>query len=105
MLSGPEYSRLQKHIHGMDVSRLTAVFDALGEANRCLIFRAIAQRPHANVSQLAAAVGISDSLASQHLKILREAGVVTRRREGKRVYYDVNSSDALVAAIKNVVEE
>jgi ArsR family transcriptional regulator len=105
MLSSSEHRKLQKHIGGMDVSRLAAAFDALGEPNRCLIFRAVLQHSRANVSQLAAAVGISDSLASQHLKILREAGLVTRRKEGKRVYYDMNSNDALVVALKSVVEE
>jgi ArsR family transcriptional regulator len=105
MLSASEHRKLQKHVQGMDVSRLAGVFDALGEPNRCLIFRAVLKRPHANVSQLALAVGISDSLASQHLKVLREAGLVTRRREGKRVYYDMNSHDVLVEAIKKVVEE
>lgn len=105
MLSASEHRKLQKHVRGMDVSRLASVFDALGEPNRCLIFRAVLKHPHANVSQLAQAVDISDSLASQHLKILREAGLVTRRKEGKRVYYDMNSQDALVVALKNVVEE
>jgi DNA-binding transcriptional ArsR family regulator len=105
MLSASEYQRLQQHLEGIDVTRMTTVFDALGEPNRCLIFRAILRQPNANVSQLAQLVGISDSLASQHLKTLREAGLISRFKEGKRVYYDVNTNDALVGALQKVVEE
>lgn len=89
----------------MDVSRLTSAFDALSEPNRCLIFRALLKTPHANVGQLADIVGISDSLASQHLKTLREAGLIVRRKEGKQVFYDINANDALVTALEMVVED
>jgi DNA-binding transcriptional ArsR family regulator len=105
MLSPSEHKHLENYIQDMDVSRLTVAFDALSEPNRCLIFRALLKNSRANVDQLASAIGISESLASQHLKILREAGLVTRRKEGKRVYYDMNSKDALVEALKNVVED
>jgi DNA-binding transcriptional ArsR family regulator len=105
MLSPSEHLKLQRHIQNMDVSRLTAAFDALGEPNRCLIFRALLKTPHASVGQLAAIVGLSDSLASQHLKTLREADLIIRRKEGKQVYYDINSRDALVVALEKIVED
>jgi len=104
MLSPAEHKRLETYIQGMDVSRLTTAFDALSESNRCLIFRALLKVQHANVSQLAEAVGISNSLASQHLKTLREANLISRRKEGKQVYYDVNAGNALVGALQKVVE-
>jgi ArsR family transcriptional regulator len=87
----------------MDVSRLASAFDALGEPNRCLIFRALLKTKHANVTQLAVAVGISNPLASQHLKTLREAGLITRRKNGKQVYYNVNLEDPLVRALQKAV--
>jgi ArsR family transcriptional regulator len=105
MLSPAEHKRLEDYIQDIDVSRLSAAFDALGEPNRCLIFRAVMKTPHANVSQLADAIGISDSLASQHLKILRETELIVRRKEGKQVYYEVNTRDALVRALSKVVEK
>src|SRR5471030_2014153 len=100
MLSPSEHKRLEDYIQGIDVSRLTVAFDALSEPNRCLIFRALLKKSHVNVGQLASAVGISQSLASQHLKTLREARLVEREKRGKSVYYQVNSIDSLVGALK-----
>jgi len=104
MLSPKEHKHLERYIHGMDVSRLSATFDALGEPKRCLIFRALLKDDNANVGQLASVVGISESLASQHLKILLQAGLVAKEKNGKRVYYQVNKHDSLVAALSKAVE-
>lgn len=105
MLSPQEHKRLENYIQDIDVSRLSAAFDALGEPNRCLIFRALLKTPHANVTQLAEAIGISNSLASQHLKTLREANLILKRKDGKQVYYGVNTDDTLVTALAKVVEK
>jgi DNA-binding MarR family transcriptional regulator len=62
------------------------VFSALGDPGRRTILQHLATRPHA-VHELAAVLPISRSAVSQHLKILREAGLVTVRREGKFIFY------------------
>jgi DNA-binding transcriptional ArsR family regulator len=105
MLSPTEHKRLENYVQDMDVRRLSTAFDALGEPNRCLIFRALLKSPYANVSQLADIVGISHSLASQHLKTLREADLINRRKAGKEVHYDINVADPLVCALQAVVED
>jgi DNA-binding transcriptional ArsR family regulator len=104
MLSAKEHKNLENFVQGIDVSRIAAVFDALGEPNRCLIFRALLKNSDVNVGQLASAVGISESLASQHLKVLLQAGLVKKKKEGKSVYYHVNGQDALVVALSKAVE-
>ncbi|HMU34910.1 MAG TPA: winged helix-turn-helix domain-containing protein [Pyrinomonadaceae bacterium] len=104
MLTPKEHKKLEKYVKGMDVRRMAAAFDALGEPNRCLIFRALLKHDNVIVSQIAAAVGISEPLASQHLKVLLNADLVERVKDGKRVYYTINSTDPLVDALKNVVE-
>lgn len=104
MLSAAEHKKLGNYIQGMDVSRMATVFDALGEPNRCLIFRALLKESNASVGQLASVVGISLSLASQHLKVLLQADLVKREKRGKNVYYLVNDQDALVAALRKAVE-
>ena len=104
MLSPKEHRNLEKYIQGIDVSRMVTAFDALGEPNRCLIFRALLKKNNISVGQLASAVGISESLASQHLKILLQAELVKREKNGKNVYYLVNSEDFLVSALKKAVE-
>jgi len=59
-----------------DVTRLRVV-DLLRGGERC-------------VSDLAEALGASQSRLSFHLRILKEAGVVLDRREGRWVYYRLN---------------
>ncbi len=104
MLSPKEHQRLQSYTHGIDVKRLSAAFDALGEPNRCLIFRALLKNHDVNVGELAGVVGISESLASQHLKILLQAGLVGKTKEGKNAYYSVNREDSLVIALEKAVD-
>lgn len=43
-----------------------------------------------SVSVLFKELGIEQSVASQHLAILRKAGVVSTERDGKHIYYSVN---------------
>lgn len=47
---------------------------------------------------------IEQSVASQHLRVLREAGLVQTRREGKEVHYSLNSEriDQMVALSKDL---
>jgi ArsR family transcriptional regulator len=104
VLSEQEHKRLENFVKGIDVTRMAAAFDALGEPNRCVIFRALLKHDNVMVSQLAAAVGISESLASQHLKVLLNAELVNGVKVGKRVYYTVNDDDRLVEALRHVVE-
>ena len=61
-------------------------WDALGDPTRRAIFRRIAQSPCA-VGEIAKAMPISRPAVSQHLRVLKEAGLVSDRAEGtKRIY-------------------
>lgn len=62
------------------------VFQALADPSRRAIFEALA-RGEAPVKELTARFDISQPAVSQHLASLREAGLVTARREGRNVYY------------------
>ena len=60
---------------------------ALGDPTRRVIFEHIADRPRA-VGDLANELPVSRPAVSQHLKVLKEAGLVKDRSEGaRRVYY------------------
>lgn len=104
MLTPREHQRLQQYIHGIDVKRLTEAFDALSEPNRCLIFRALLKGEAVRVSDLASVVGISNALASQHLKVLLQADLVDKRKEGKNVYYQIRTANPLTTALQQAVE-
>jgi DNA-binding transcriptional ArsR family regulator len=64
-------------------------FDALGDATRRAIFERIAVRPRA-VGELAAELPVSRPAVSQHLRVLRDAGLVVARADGTRRIYAVD---------------
>lgn len=62
------------------------VFDALADANRRRILERLASGP-ASVQEVGAGLGVGMSAVSQHLKVLREAGLVTYNAKGRRRIY------------------
>ncbi|MER5746317.1 ArsR/SmtB family transcription factor [Streptomyces sp. NPDC002225] len=66
------------------VSTSASLGRLLGPARASLLYEA-AVRPSASTSELAEATGLSLPSVSQQLAVLREGGLVTSRRDGKRV--------------------
>ena len=62
---------------------------ALGDRTRRTIFTRLARRPCA-VGELARELPVSRPAVSQHLKVLKDAGLVTDRPDGNRRIYRVN---------------
>jgi DNA-binding transcriptional ArsR family regulator len=62
---------------------------ALGDPTRRAIFEALATSPSA-VGELSQKFPISRPAVSQHLKVLKEAGLVIDRAEGNRRIYQLN---------------
>jgi rhodanese-related sulfurtransferase/DNA-binding transcriptional ArsR family regulator len=78
---------------------------ALGHGHRLEILELLAQGER-SVEALAERVGLSVANASQHLRLMRGAGLLASRRDGKRILYRL--SDPLVldltAALRRVAE-
>jgi DNA-binding transcriptional ArsR family regulator len=68
--------------------RENAVFRALADPSRRAILERLT-RGETAVKDLTARFQISQPAVSQHLAALREAGLVTERRDGRLVYYRV----------------
>jgi DNA-binding transcriptional ArsR family regulator len=64
-------------------------FDALGDSTRRAIFERLARGPTA-VGQLARELPVSRPAVSQHLRVLKEAGLVSDQRDGSRRLYEVD---------------
>ena len=64
-------------------------WNALGDPTRRAIFERLADRPQA-VGELARELPISRPAVSQHLKVLKDAGLVVDRRDGNRRIYQLN---------------
>jgi ArsR family transcriptional regulator, arsenate/arsenite/antimonite-responsive transcriptional repressor len=71
--------------------RMVAVFRALGDPTRLDIFRLIASQSEALcVCDLVGRFDVTQPTISHHLKVLREAGLVTVSRRGTWAYYTAN---------------
>ncbi len=62
---------------------------ALGDPTRQAIFERLSVRP-SPVGELAAELPVSRPAVSQHLKVLREVGLVVDREQGTRRIYEVD---------------
>jgi DNA-binding transcriptional ArsR family regulator len=90
---------------------------ALGDPTRRAIFERLAERPRA-VGELASELPVSRPAVSQHLKVLKEAGLVVDQPAGNRRIYQLNPDgvgvlraqldrfwNQALAAYKQVVEQ
>ena len=62
---------------------------ALSDPTRRLVFERILAAPR-SVAAIAEGLPVSRPAVSQHLKVLREAGLITERRNGTRRLYTAN---------------
>jgi DNA-binding transcriptional ArsR family regulator len=73
----------------------TPAWTALGDPTRRAVFESLVQRPQA-VGELAEQFPVSRPAVSQHLKVLRNAGLVAARQAGKHRIYHIDP-DGLAA--------
>ena len=66
-------------------------WEALGDPTRRAIVECLAERPRA-VGELAARLPVSRPAVSQHLKVLKDAGLVTDRAAGTRRVYRLSAA-------------
>ena len=71
------------------MTNATAMLTALGDPTRQAILDRLSDGPLA-VGELAAVLPISRPAVSQHLKVLKDAGLVTDRQDGTRRLYQVD---------------
>jgi len=78
---------------------------ALGSAGRLQLLEFVAQGER-SVDALATMTGLSVANTSKHLQALRQAGLVSARKQGLRVYYAIAGDDVslLLAALRGVAE-
>jgi len=75
-----------------EVKIMAKVFKALGEPTRLKIIKILASEGgYFCVGAMAKRLGISQPAVSQHLKILKDAGILDSRRIGFHVHYFVDA--------------
>ncbi len=72
-----------------EAARIAPLFKALGDPVRLRLAAMIAARDEVCVCDLTPEFSLSGPTISHHLKVLREAGLITGNRRGTWVYYQV----------------
>lgn len=76
--------------HGQGVDeRLATLLGALSTPSRIRTLFALMERGELTAGEVAKAVGMSSSATSHQLRVLRDLGLVRRRREGRTMIYAV----------------
>ena len=91
---------------GMNLDSILNVFRAIGEETRLRIM-ALLLRGELTVSEITQILGQSQPRVSRHLKILTDAGLVEKFREGSWMFYRVHApapeaTDAILGAVKTL---
>ena len=71
---------------------LAELFRLLGDPTRVRILFALLEDGELRVCDIAAVVGTTETKVSQAMRLLRSAGVVRNRRDGRNVHYRLDDS-------------
>lgn len=82
---------------------IAKVYTALGDEHRQRILLTFERGERLNVGQIVAVSTLSRTAVSHHLRILREAGVLSSEKVGKEVYFWLNK-EFLVESMETVVD-
>ena len=87
-----------------NIEELATLFSVLSDPTRLKLMRLLSEQQEPNalcVNALAYQLGVTQSAISQHLRLLKSAGLVTGERRGYRIHYFLNES-ALIQAQKQI---
>lgn len=77
-------------IDTLKIKKASIVLKAINHKLRQVILQLIGDRGKITVTEIFLHLHLEQSVASQHLAILRKTGFVKTKREGKFIYYSVN---------------
>ena len=88
-----------------NIKKAAMVLRALNHKLRQQVIKTIHENKRLTVTQLYVKLRLEQSVASQHLAILRKAGIVSTERDGKFIFYTINFSriESINEFVKNLV--
>lgn len=89
--TGPDKSGTST-INLLNIKKAALVLRAVNHKLRQQILKQIDEHGKITVTELYLKLRLEQSVASQHLAILRKAGFVKTEREGKFIYYSINTA-------------
>jgi len=75
-----------------NIKKAALVLKAIDHSLRHQLVKTIHENKTITVTQLYTSLGIEQSVASQHLAILRKAGIISANRNGKFIFYTLNKA-------------
>lgn len=90
----PDTQELNLHEMRAAAAQACALLKVLGNPDRLLLLCQLTQGEYC-VSELETMLGIAQPTLSQQLGVLREEELVSTRREGKQIFYRIDSNEAL----------
>lgn len=87
---------LQHMPNGEEFQTLASVFHQLGDSSRLQLFWLLCHCEEC-VINLSSIMGMSSPALSHHLRLLKDAGLIVSRRQGKEVYYKAADTDQVKA--------
>ncbi|MBC7949900.1 MAG: helix-turn-helix transcriptional regulator [Chitinophagaceae bacterium] len=76
----------------LNVKKASLILRAINHKLRQQILKLIDEQGKITVTEIYVKLRLEQSVASQHLAILRKAGFVRTERDGKFIYYTVNTA-------------
>lgn len=86
-----QLSSIAPSLDHLSIKKASLVFRAMNHQLRQEMIRMIDKNGHVTVTDIFVEMRLEQSVASQHLAILRRAGIVLPERDGKFVYYKLNT--------------
>jgi ArsR family transcriptional regulator, virulence genes transcriptional regulator len=91
-LNTPSDTGVSLKVDLLNVKKAAMILRAVNHKLRQQILKLIDEAGKITVTEIYVKLRLEQSVASQHLAILRKAGFVKTDRDGKFIYYSVNSS-------------
>jgi ArsR family transcriptional regulator, virulence genes transcriptional regulator len=90
----------------VNLKKAAMILRALNHKLRQQIVKLIDEHKKLTVTEIYIKLRLEQSVASQHLAILRRAGVVKTTRDGKFIYYSVNASriEGIMSCVHSLTE-
>lgn len=86
----PDHAKDELVINDLELRKAKMLFSTLNHKLRLKILQFIHKKKQTTVTPIYQTLKLEQSVTSQHLGILRRAGIVTTQKEGKFIYYSVN---------------
>jgi DNA-binding transcriptional ArsR family regulator len=71
----------------IEATAVDTVLRTLADPTRRAVFERITQSDEISVAELTRGSGVTQSAISQHLRLLKQAGLITDRAQGRNVFY------------------